>query len=83
MTKLPSLKFKEWQALVKEFGTDLRGLGSPVVVGKNRRGLPFTVHYHPGRRLDRREVSVLLKRLGLAPEEFAEWYYGRERGRGR
>ncbi|NPV72301.1 MAG: hypothetical protein HPY89_00605 [Pelotomaculum sp.] len=77
--KLPSLTFKEWQALVRAFGSNLRGLGSPVVVGKNRRGLPFTIHYHPGRRLDRREVSVILKRLAVTPEEFAEWYYGKRR----
>ncbi|MCL6559607.1 MAG: hypothetical protein K6U74_12575 [Firmicutes bacterium] len=75
--KLPSLTFKEWQALVKTFGTGLRGMGSPVVIGRNRRGMPFTIHYHPGRRLDRREVSVILKRLALTPEEFLRWYRGR------
>ncbi len=76
--KLPSLTFKERQALVKAFGSSLRGLGSPVVVGKNRDGKTFTVHYHLGRRLDRREVSVMLKRLGVTPEEFLRWYRGKK-----
>jgi len=44
--------------------------------GKNRRGLSFTIRYHPGRRLDRWEVSFILKRLAIAPEEFLFWCYG-------
>ncbi|MCL6557260.1 MAG: hypothetical protein K6U74_00385 [Firmicutes bacterium] len=75
--RYPSLTFKEWQTLVKRFAVEVRGLGSPVVVGINRHGKPFTVHFHPCRRLKPSQTARLVRRLGLAPEEFRRWREGR------
>ncbi|WP_035106694.1 hypothetical protein [Desulfovirgula thermocuniculi] len=77
--RYPSLTFRQWQALVRHFAKEARGLGGPVVVGVNRLGRPFTAHFHPARRLKPGQVARLVKRLGLTPEEFREWYAGRKR----
>lgn len=74
--RFPSLTFKEWQSLIKRFAAEARGLGGPIVVGKNRDGRTFTVHYHPGQRLKPNQTARLVRRLGLSPEEFRRWREG-------
>ncbi|MGQ9826056.1 MAG: hypothetical protein ACUVSK_13930 [Desulfotomaculales bacterium] len=74
--RFPSLTFKEWQSLVQRFAAEARGLGSPVVVGKNRNGGAFTFHAHPCKRIKPNQTARLVRRLGLSPEEFRRWRAG-------
>jgi predicted RNA binding protein YcfA (HicA-like mRNA interferase family) len=70
IASLPEITYKELIALLKSFGLILRGEGSPVIVGRNRKGMSFTVHHHPGKRVRPQKLAKILKHIGVSHKEF-------------
>lgn len=78
MPSLPDLSYKELLRLLRHAGCqELRGVGSPVIVGKNKYGRPFTIHHHPGQRIHKAKLSKILKYLDISLSEFWQWYHGK------
>lgn len=77
MPSLPDLTYRELVALLTHFGCSLRGVESPVIVGRNRNGRPFTVHQHPSQKVYKAKLSKVLKYAEISHEEFWSWYHGK------
>lgn len=76
MPSLPDLSYKELLSLLHHFGCkNLRGENSPVIIGRNRNGNPFTIHHHPGQKVYKAKVSKILKYLEVSQNEFWQWYH--------
>jgi predicted RNA binding protein YcfA (HicA-like mRNA interferase family) len=54
----------------------LRGEGSPIIIGVNRKGNSFTVHHHPSKKVTPSKLAKILKHLDVTQAEFLEWYKG-------
>lgn len=76
MASLPDVTYRELIALLKHYGCTLRGEGSPIIVGRNRAGLPFTVHQHPSQKVYKAKLTKILKYAGISHDEFWSWYHG-------
>lgn len=64
--------------MLKFFGTDLEGEGSPQLKVTNRSGKKVAVHCHPSRGLRPQAPSRVIHDLEISRDEFWEWS---ERGR--
>lgn len=54
MGHLPDITCRELVGLLRKYSKELRGEGSPVIVGVRRDGRSFTVHQHPSQKVYRR-----------------------------
>ena len=76
---LPDLTYREMVTMLHAFGYSLRGEGSPVIVGRNRDGNPFTIHQHPSQKVFKAKLSKILKYAAIDHEAFWAWYHGENR----
>ena len=76
MPSLPDITYRELIVMLKRFGCEFRGEGSPILVGKNRAGAPFTIHQHPSQKMSKARLAKALKYIGISREEFWSWYHG-------
>lgn len=74
MANLPQLTYKELSSTLKHFSTSLRGDGSPIMIGINKKGHPYTVHHHPSERVTPSKLAKILKYLEVSQDEFLKWY---------
>jgi predicted RNA binding protein YcfA (HicA-like mRNA interferase family) len=74
MADLPQLTYKELLAMLRRFSISLRGEGSPIIVGANKKGNSFTVHHHPSQRVTPSKLAKILRYLEVSHEEFNKWY---------
>ncbi|SMB96815.1 hypothetical protein SAMN00808754_1667 [Thermanaeromonas toyohensis ToBE] len=75
MPHLPDISYRELVSLLREYSRELRGEGSPVIVGVGRDGRSFTIHQHPSQKVYRQKLAKILRYAGITEEEFWEWYY--------
>lgn len=59
--------------LLKFFGTDLRGDGSPQLMVTNRSGKKVAVHCHPSQGFWPQALSRLIRDLEISRDEFWSW----------
>jgi len=76
LASLPELSYRELVSLLRRFCQELRGEGSPVIVGKTRSGKSFTVHHHPGHAVYPEKLAKILKYAEISREQFWEWFRG-------
>ena len=59
--------------MLKFFGTDLEGEGSPQLKVTNRSGKKVAVHAHPSQGLWPQALGRLIRDLEITRDEFWEW----------
>ena len=59
--------------LLRRFGTDVEGTGSPWLKCRNRSGKLVVVHCHPSKGLWHAAVMRKVKDLEISRREFDEW----------
>ncbi|MHB1501488.1 MAG: hypothetical protein ACYCYK_10060, partial [Candidatus Dormibacteria bacterium] len=67
--------------LLRYFGTDLRGDGSPQLQALNRDGQLCRAHCHPGHAFWPQALVRLLHDLGVSRDEFWDWWQAGRHGR--
>ncbi len=67
--------------MLRHFGSDLRGEGSPQLIVRNREGKWRSVHCHPSQDFWPQALTSLLRHLGVTREEFWQWWQAGRRAR--
>jgi len=75
MPSLPDLTYRELLDMLRFFGCVVRGEGSPIIVGRNAMGAPFTIHQHPSQKVHKAKLAKILKYTGIPQDEFWRWYH--------
>lgn len=71
--KLPELDYGDLVNLLKYFGTDVQGDGSPLLKATNRAGRTVGRHLHPNKKLFPEAVSATLREMEITRDEFWAW----------
>lgn len=74
MSTLPEISYRDLCRLVQDFAQESVGVGSPQIRGRNRNGVPFSIHAHPGHAVRPDVLARVLRYLDVSRAEFMVWY---------
>ena len=74
MSTLPQISYRDLCRCVAFFAQESSGIGSPQIRGRNRNGVPFSIHVHPGHAVRPDILQHVLRYLDVSRAEFFTWY---------
>ena len=74
MPTLPEISYRDLCHLIQDFAQESFGIGSPQIRGRNRNGIPFSIHAHPRHAVRPDILQRVLRYLDVSRTEFLVWY---------